>query len=71
MERKFGNQGRVPIWRTGLGPNGIKPEFVEWIRKWLNSIPPERDRSKGDAIAYILKQERAGNTDVLEARAEE
>ena len=71
MDNQFLKSANIPAWRTSRGPNSFKPEFVEWIRKWLSSIPPARDRSKGDAIAYLLKQERGGNLDVLEARAEE
>jgi DNA-binding Lrp family transcriptional regulator len=71
MEQKYQLGGVLPSWRTGRGYNDLHPDFVEWIRRWLNSIPPERDRSRGDAIAYIRKQEKAGATNVLDARAEE
>lgn len=71
MEARFRQGGTLPPWRQGHGPNDLNPEFVEWIRKWLCSIPPVRDRSKGDAIAYIRKQESSGGAEILEARAEE
>jgi hypothetical protein len=70
-EGRFKQGGKLPPWRTGTGPNDLNPEFVEWIRKWMCGIPPQRDRSKGDALSYIRKQENTGATPVLEARAEE
>ncbi|NJK28777.1 MAG: hypothetical protein HC940_00825 [Acaryochloris sp. SU_5_25] len=71
MEQQFQRGGQLPPWRTGSSPNDLNPEFVEWIRQWLCTIPPERDRSRGDAIAYIRKQEHTGDNAVLEARAQE
>lgn len=70
MERKFKNS-RLPNWRVGREPNSINDSFAEFIRRWLSSIPPERNRSRGDAIAYIRKQENSGDLSVLEARAQE
>jgi hypothetical protein len=61
----------LPLWRSNFNSSGIKPEFVEWVRKWLGTIPPERDRSRGDALAYIRNQESSGDLSVLKARAEE
>lgn len=61
----------LPLWRSNLNASGIKPEFVEWVRKWLCTIPPERNRSKGDAVAYIRNKESSGDLGVLQARAEE
>jgi DNA-binding Lrp family transcriptional regulator len=71
LEARFRQGGTLPPWRQGYGSNELNAEFVEWIRKWLCSIPPVRERSKGDAIAYIRKQEANGGLEVLQARAEE
>ena len=61
----------LPLWRTGPSPDGINPDFVEFIRLWLCTIPPQRDRSRGDAVAYIRNQEGTGDLSVLEARAQD
>jgi DNA-binding transcriptional ArsR family regulator len=62
---------QLPEWRYGPNPEDIYPGFVDFILKWLCSIPPERDRSKGDAIAYIRKQESGGDLLTLRARCQE
>lgn len=71
MEAHFNDGDELPPWRFDAMSKGIKPEFVEWIRKWLGTIPPERNRSKGDAVAYIRNKESSGDLGVLQARAEE
>jgi hypothetical protein len=71
VEQRFKNTD-LPPWRISREINGgINENFIEFIRRWLGSIPPERDRSRGDAIAYIRKQESSGDLSVLEARAQE
>jgi DNA-binding transcriptional ArsR family regulator len=62
---------QLPEWRFGSDPEDISPGFIDFIWKWLCSIPPERDRSKGDAIAYIRKQESGGDLLTLRARCQE
>lgn len=59
------------IYRTGSEADDIDSGFLEFIRCWLGSIPPERDRALGDALAYILKQESSGHVSVLNCRAKE
>ncbi|AFY60851.1 hypothetical protein Syn6312_1696 [Synechococcus sp. PCC 6312] len=57
----------LPVWRSGYGIEGLKEEFVEFIRKTLDKIGGEHTR--GDAVIYIIKREKMQDTDALEARA--
>ncbi|AFY61830.1 helix-turn-helix domain-containing protein [Synechococcus sp. PCC 6312] len=59
----------LPIWRHGPGTGGIKPGFVEFIRKTLDKMGGEHTR--GDAIIYIDRREKASDFVTLNARAQD
>jgi DNA-binding MarR family transcriptional regulator len=74
MEQRFRTGTQLPAYRHKAGNNGYIPEFVEHIRKWLESISKGQPRCKADAIAYIVNKEKTGqqgDLEILNARCEE
>lgn len=69
--RSGGVEKQLPIYRTGTRTDEFNESFVEFIRRWLCSMPPERDRARGDALAYIRNQESSGDFSVINCRADE
>lgn len=69
--RSGGVENDLPIYRTGAGPDGLNESFVEFIRLWLCTIAPQRDRARGDALAYIRNQEKTDDLSILICRAME
>ena len=52
--------GGLPPYRTDSGPNGIDPDFIEYIREWLIDIR-KKDVPFSDARRYITKREPGGS----------
>lgn len=51
--------GRLPPYRFKRGPNGIHPDFIEYIRQWMLSWS-KREVPTSDARSYITKREPGG-----------
>jgi hypothetical protein len=61
----------LPDWRNGRGPNGIKPELVEYLhQKYLPSLACNKGKSVSvaDAKQWVLTRERSGQEDTVQVR---
>lgn len=73
--RRLGSaDGKLPIHRVKRGPNGINPDFAEYVRQWMIGFR-KSDVPLSEAIAYIIKREPGGYLEsewpVLLAKAQE